>query len=852
MIKKTILNEKNMEKPAIHIAFRFHGNFYHSYRGDTPDESGFGKDIRIIRHLIDTLDDLNQRGIPVRGTWDFENYFSLEKIMPKHCPDIITDMQRRIRDGDDEAEMMSYNNGLINAHTAREFEAAIRQGISNPQGSGLQDLFGDGYYGMVRPQEMMYTPIHLKLYPAYGIKAISLFYSALPFNGFSNFVPPLSLVERYNPITITYPDIDESMILMPCYNIGDLADHLTLRRWVKQMRREQLKLENPQDLLLLIDMDADDEFWVGFDIPILGKTLSTARGLRGLVENIADLDYVRFTTPGEYLETHPPVGTLTFGQDTADGSFDGLSSWAEKWSNQRLWTGLERARIMELQVKRLLGGKEPEAVKDLLNESFDARLKILSTTHFGMAAPVMNLTREKAARNLVDRAVTTANAALEQSMLPSAPKIFSLLDYTRGISTGQIEYADRPSRALVRLPLTKNAPDKLSVKNTSGQPISSTILSNGNHRDLLFVDEFQPAERKDFSIQVSASSSGTAPASVKATDSTLENESIKLSFSSTGQVDGLQADGMEFSFEKFIDSGVTYAGKRYQVKVWSDAGSHSAGVIGLKRTRGQISLKGVYPVQFEREIMLAAGLPYIYIRMRVSYPLTPSWGYDKGKAQRLQQDWDNRWQEVLPCEISPSLNGTADSPLRVWKHNYCNHISTFDLDYGRFSKNVELDSVNNQITHAWLAVSDGKRGLLVAQNADALSNMAFCPLRTRKLGENSRVSLNPFGSYSGRQYRYGIADTGLGNMAATTFSASDHINPYAPSYNGRVQEFDILIAPYAGDSPPESIQYDAEAFAYPYLVIPDADFIAPSPLRAWDGSGMGEKLAQQKEREALA
>ena len=52
-----------MKKPDIYIAFRFHGNFYHSYRGDTPDELGFGKDIRIIRHLIDTLDDLNQRGI---------------------------------------------------------------------------------------------------------------------------------------------------------------------------------------------------------------------------------------------------------------------------------------------------------------------------------------------------------------------------------------------------------------------------------------------------------------------------------------------------------------------------------------------------------------------------------------------------------------------------------------------------------------------------------------------------------------------------------------------------------------------------------------------------------------------
>ena len=46
----------------IFIAFGFHGNLYHSFRNDTNDESGFGKDIRVIRHVITTLDRLNQQG----------------------------------------------------------------------------------------------------------------------------------------------------------------------------------------------------------------------------------------------------------------------------------------------------------------------------------------------------------------------------------------------------------------------------------------------------------------------------------------------------------------------------------------------------------------------------------------------------------------------------------------------------------------------------------------------------------------------------------------------------------------------------------------------------------------------
>jgi hypothetical protein len=238
-----------------------------------------------------------------------------------------------------------------------------------------------------------------------------------------------------------------------------------------------------------------------------------------------------------------------------------------------------------------------------------------------------------------------------------------------------------------------------------------------------------------------------------------------------------------------------------------------------------------YPVQFERELLLAAGLPYLYLRLRVCYPRTPDQGYDPGKAQRLQQTWDNRWREVLPCEIRPRLA----APQRVWKHNYCDHISSFELDYSKFSKNRDLASVNNQVTAGWLAVSDGQNGLLLAQTADSASSVAFCPLRVN----DGQVSLNPFGSYWGRQYQYATADTGLGKTLAT-FSAADHIQPYAPSYNGRSLEFNLMLAPYNGDCPPESLQHDAEAFAYPYILLNDETYISPPTHRGWDGSGLGE------------
>ena len=105
----------------IHLAFRFHINFYHSYRGDKPDETGFGKDMRIIRYILDVLDKHNKNGVPVRGTWDSENYFSLEKLIPKYCPDILERIKKRVDDGIDEMEIASYNNGLVSSHTLEEF-----------------------------------------------------------------------------------------------------------------------------------------------------------------------------------------------------------------------------------------------------------------------------------------------------------------------------------------------------------------------------------------------------------------------------------------------------------------------------------------------------------------------------------------------------------------------------------------------------------------------------------------------------------------------------------------------------------------------------------------------------------
>jgi hypothetical protein len=843
------------QQPTISLAFRFHANFYHSYRGDTPDELGFGKDIRIIRKIIEVFDGFNADGVPARATWDIENYFSLETIMPKHCPDIIESLERRVAEGKDEVQLMSYNNGLISAHTASEFDDAIGRAITNDAGSGLRDIFGS-YAPMVRPQEMMYTPMHLKLYPRHGIEYISLYYSAVPFNAFSNFVEPLPIEQRFNPLTLTYPGIDETMTLVPAHNHGDIADNVTLRWWLKRLRRRQLSMTEPRDLLLLIDADADDEYWWGFDWPIVSRLLATARGIRGLIESVRDLDFVAFTTPGEYVKTHPPMGVISIGQDTADGSFDGFSSWAEKWSNHRLWTGVERSRIVELQTRRLMRSLGADGVRGemerLLEDSQESRMRSLSTTHFGLASPVVNRTRLQTVSELLRESVEQASRAFEMG----AERVLgepadrgdsidlSLFDYVRGISTDAIRYSAKPSRALIRLALSISAPEAGGVRllGADGKAHPAVLRSIAGEdgvasSELLFVSRMEGEERKDFRIEFSDGDEHGAPldAPVSLDARSLRNGLVTLRFDEAMQPVGLRCAGFELADGLLLRSAVNYDGRIAEASRWeiTEKGVLGSGLVGFVAMKAEIRFRadGEKRVVVARELLLASGLPYLYATTRIAYPETRSKNFDKQRARALEREYDGNWREVMPCEIRPALFGGRHRPLRVWKHNHLDHVSHYDLDYGAFSRNEEIDSFNNHVTHGWVAVTDREKGVLVAQTADVNASLAFCPMRTRATQRGTRIFLNPFGSYHGKQLHYVTAFTGLGKLIGTMMGES--LDPLAPSYNGEREEFSQLIAPYAGDEPPEQIRNDAEAFAYPYAVLSRAAAIAPPRHRRW-------------------
>jgi hypothetical protein len=158
-------------------------------------------------------------------------------------------------------------------------------------------------------------------------------------------------------------------------------------------------------------------------------------------------------------------------------------------------------------------------------------------------------------------------------------------------------------------------------------------------------------------------------------------------------------------------------------------------------------------------------------------------------------------------------------------------MSFYDINYEEFSKNRQLDSFNNHVTHAWVAVTDREKGLLVGQTADMNACFAFCPMRTRSTPGGTRIFLNPFGSYHGDQLNYVTAFSGLGK--AISLKMADHLDAFAPSYNGRTESFRLMLAPYLGDEPPEEIRNDAEAFAYPYAIVSHSEIVKTPRHRQW-------------------
>jgi len=366
---------------TVHVALSFHVNLYHSYRGDSNDDDGYGIDLDVMRAELDWLDARPE----VHADWDMENHFSLDGWLATDGADVLERIQGRVASGQDGVRLMSWNNGAVSAQTRQEFDASIGWAQDS-----LLAAFGE-YDPGVQPQECMFTQEHVGWYRDLGVDWITLFNSGTPFTALRQELE-LPADAWYNPSTITTPDA--SMTLVPVYHHGDLIDHGGLAGWAQQIHGSQAG-----DQLLVIHFDADAESWQAFD-----RELDAAMAL----------GFVEFTTIQDYIDTHDPTVELDAPHDMADGTGDGWQSWAEKTINHEIATGIAASREIANRAEAL-AGDNPD-VQALLEASLAPRLLALSTTHFGLAAPYLHEDRQQRARDYVQEANLTAEEALQTAV----------------------------------------------------------------------------------------------------------------------------------------------------------------------------------------------------------------------------------------------------------------------------------------------------------------------------------------------------------------------------------------------------------------------------------------------------
>lgn len=768
-----------MAAHKIHVGFGFHVNCYHSYRGDTPDEKGFGSDIRIIRQIIRELDRCNADGIPVKGTWDCENFFSLERILPQYAPDIVDGMRRRMRENGDEQIIMGWSNGALGAMDEKELTSSVALAETNPAGSGLVDLFGD-CARIVRPQEMMFSPPQIRVYNKLGVRALCLYYSCVPFDAFRTLIPPLPDSLAFRPLSYEYQG--ETLTVIPTYSNADVCDAGCLRAWVRDLRRTQLREQVDDDLFLFINMDADAIFWESLDLPLIGSRLANTDGIRGLAREIADLDYVVFDTPGAFLARHAPAGTIRFTEDTADGNFTGYASWAEKPFNRKIWTAVERGRLAE------------KVFPD--DAAFLDRLKLLSTTHFGLATPVLNIARERTANELAAR---VCDAALRVD--------------------GPLTLHNVTGTTLqcVQLACRSDPGDVSRIELQAEGLLAYTLIPMDDRRGSVYAMLRFDRVRDTYPLTVRLRS-GDAPK--RRQGLTLTAGDAHMRFSRQGRIVSLTCGGRQPGGEDFLQSYLTYGKKRYdfipkRVFPGEIAGGSCVSVAGEIALPGALR-QGDYRFDF----FTSDAAEGIFVRTQVRYPYTRETDAISTENSTLGRYTDTRWQEAAPFCLSPRQTGG----VTVVKRNFLGCFSAFPVaDFGEAdAKNRTLASFNNQLTAGAVGVTDGQTGLMLCFARSVLASMAACPMR---LEADGRVRMNPFGTFTGPQRHH---PNRSGDRIPRTYTLiAPQGKSLAPAYNGSAETAMLCLRPFTGELPPQAAREEMTAFADGAYAAGDGGLLTP-------------------------
>ncbi len=171
-------------------------------------------------------------------------------------------------------------------------------------------------------------------------------------------------------------------------------------------------------------------------------------------------------------------------------------------------------------------------------------------------------------------------------------------------------------------------------------------------------------------------------------------------------------------------------------------------------------------------------------------------------------------------ELVFSDTGTREIPFKVIKRNYLGVDSSYIIDYFKHSsENLSLSNINNHITAEYVSVAGKILGLAVAMDTTRLSNFAFSPLKMNYAKDRFSLTLNPFGTYFGKQYYQPTWGNRAGYQIALV--SADQYSSSASTYNGYDYQFSLMISFFKGRKLPTPIKNNLIAFATPPYVTMD-------------------------------
>ncbi|MFX1538084.1 MAG: hypothetical protein ACFFDI_28145, partial [Promethearchaeota archaeon] len=567
------------------------------------------------------------------------------------------------------------------------------------------------------------------------------------------------------------------------------------------------------------------------------------------------LEYVKLVNLLEIVPKLEVHGSCTIKQDIADGCWCGYYNWAQKYSNTQYWTVGQQARWLKCATNTILSQKISQSNLKRINklirnsdDSIDTYVKntvlFSSATHFGMSMPFQHPHRQKTALKYAIKSFKSAeeafslalNDALESEWKSVKEEIdmYILPLHTRGIT--EEEKKEVKSSILIRTKLPRELARNYSI-------ISQKIPFNINGLDsntsylLEAIIPPSPFEEKgyaniNFKLKENQPISSLKDEELIATTKVLKNKFLEMQFDDHGKIKSFIFEGEEFSSENFLDSAIVFGrpknAKKYnssfdEVEVLQDGSNNFSASIKIKSL---FQMFNGLEVKAEKILKVYTNIPYVFIKVQMTIPNIRGTSSSDSNIYGVKTIYDDRWQEIMPCEIRPGIIGKNGDFLRIWKHNFFGHTTYFDLDMVEVDpKNADIDCFVSNISDGWMAMSNQEQGLLIAFNALKAANFAFTPLKIRAKGfndlipskEGQQIRINPFGTYFGRMLHHWTHGTGHAQKIIPSYSST--FKSTAPTFSGKTVEFEIMIAPYIGDEPSKELQSSANHFSLTPLIV---------------------------------